>query len=125
MPVITRPVPAGQAGLQRAAGDTERAGVLTHTRTRLLQEQPQDPGVELVHGHGAPTFLPPEVIFTDCTDGSLRDRWPLARRTGPDGEDPRSGAGTRGEDGDSTWSQPTTGPPFRDSRTSSGRARSS
>ncbi len=46
------PFEAVEPGLEGAAGDAEDTGVLADAGARLLQQQPQDPGVELVHGHG-------------------------------------------------------------------------
>ncbi|CAM5657306.1 hypothetical protein STENM327S_08967 [Streptomyces tendae] len=48
----TVPLHTVQPGLEGAPGDPEEAGVLPHAGARLLQQQPQDAGVQLVDGHG-------------------------------------------------------------------------
>ncbi len=70
-----------QPGLEGAAGDPEETGVLAHARARLLEQQSQDAGVELVDGHRAsgpsrrPMALPWLPEGRDhCTNGPLGRR---------------------------------------------------
>ncbi len=64
------PLQPVQPRLHRPAGDPQHPGVLPHAGARLVQQQPEDLGVQSVDGHGRTDSLrSADGGFRDCTNG--------------------------------------------------------